>query len=104
MISVDDIFPKDYPDFSEHGEPKCSVAPDIFFPAEKIKTVGSNSGVTGSYYTNEEEAKVLCKMCPYKEACLEFALANHQRGIWGGTTEHERNKMVRFRIINARAF
>lgn len=102
VISADEIFPEDYPDFSEHGETPCSSAPDIFFPSEKVAEWSVKK--TGSFYTNEYEAKLLCNSCPYKEACLEFALKNPQAGIWGGTTERERKRLIRTRIINARAF
>lgn len=39
-------------------------------------------------------AKKLCKECPVKAQCLEFALANDERfGIWGGLSERERRKL-----------
>lgn len=100
MLSLDEIFPKDYPDFSEHGAPPCSVAPDLFIPANRENAVTGKLG--GSYYTNEYEAKTLCSQCPYKTACLEFALKSPQMGIWGGTNESERKRMVRQKIINYR--
>ena len=39
-------------------------------------------------------AKKLCKGCPVKAQCLEFALAHDERfGIWGGLSERERRKL-----------
>jgi WhiB family redox-sensing transcriptional regulator len=63
------------------------VDPDIFYPA-----------------TDEEadEAKAICAVCPVREACLEYALANRERdGVWGGATERERRRLVRQRRKSA---
>lgn len=49
-----------------------------------------------------DEAKVVCSECPVREACLEHALAHREReGIWGGTTERERRRIVRQRRRSA---
>jgi WhiB family redox-sensing transcriptional regulator len=49
-----------------------------------------------------EDAKSVCEVCAVREACLEWALANRERdGIWGGTTERERRRMVRQRRRSA---
>ena len=38
----------------------------------------------------------VCRECPAKEPCLEFALTTNQdSGIWGGTSEEERRKLRR---------
>ena len=48
------------------------------------------------------EAKAVCDICPVRQACLEHALANREReGIWGGTTERERRRIVRQRRKSA---
>ena len=45
-----------------------------------------------------DEAKAICAVCPVREPCLEYALANRERdGIWGGRTERERRRLVRQR-------
>jgi WhiB family redox-sensing transcriptional regulator len=42
------------------------------------------------------EAKAICTECPVRQACLEHALAHREReGVWGGTTERERRRIVR---------
>lgn len=49
-----------------------------------------------------EEAKAICGQCPVRELCLEHALAHREReGIWGGTTERERRRIVRQRRKSA---
>ncbi len=59
------------------------VDPDIFYPASDEEA---------------EEAKAICALCPVREACLEYALANRERdGVWGGATERERRRMIRQR-------
>jgi len=58
--------------------------PNLFFPA----------GTTGAAVEEIETAKALCRTCPVRELCLEFAFqANQEAGIWGGTSEDERRKM-----------
>lgn len=32
----------------------------------------------------------ICNSCSVKVECLEYALVNDERGIWGGTTEMRR--------------
>ena len=41
------------------------------------------------------EAKKVCKTCPVKDACLQHALVNDERGIWGGTTDNQRKTLRR---------
>ena len=45
------------------------------------------------------EAKELCRTCPVRPDCLEYALDTGDRhGIWGGTTEKPRMRMRGERI------
>ena len=63
------------------------VDPDVFYPASDEEA---------------EEAKSICGVCPVREACLEYALANRERdGVWGGATERERRRMIRQRRKSA---
>ncbi|HSS08565.1 MAG TPA: WhiB family transcriptional regulator [Acidimicrobiales bacterium] len=63
------------------------VEPDIFYPVSD---------------EDAYEAKAICFVCPVREACLEYALANRERdGVWGGATERERRRMVRQRRKSA---
>lgn len=57
--------------------------PTIFFPDSDEAT---------------EEAKSICALCPVRLSCLEHALASRERdGVWGGTTEKERRRIIRQR-------
>ena len=63
------------------------VEPDIFYPATDEEA---------------EPAKAVCGVCPVRQPCLEFALANRERdGVWGGATEKERRRIVRQRRKSA---
>ncbi|MEA2023414.1 MAG: WhiB family transcriptional regulator [Actinomycetota bacterium] len=45
---------------------------------------------------DERAALVVCSSCSVQEQCLEFALETNERfGVWGGTTERQRKKMLR---------
>jgi WhiB family redox-sensing transcriptional regulator len=55
--------------------------PDLFFPGPD---------------EDQEQALEVCRTCPVREECLEWALIARERyGIWGGTTEQERRRLVR---------
>lgn len=63
------------------------VDPDIFYPASDEEA---------------EAAKAICAICPVREPCLEYALANRERdGVWGGATERERRRIIRQRRKSA---
>jgi len=51
-----------------------------FFRDQKPK----DGGVRGNYRT-------ICKECPVKSFCLEFALLYNLQGVWGGLSEKRRN-------------
>lgn len=81
--------PENYPDFQEHGTPPCAESdPDAFFSEDPPAGSMTNRGV----YAYEHEAKKTCFSCPYQAACLEYAMSEPDLvGIWGGTTEKQRN-------------
>jgi WhiB family redox-sensing transcriptional regulator len=60
--------------------------PALFFPP----------GGTGEPLAQAETAKRVCKTCPVRPPCLQFALeTNQDTGVWGGTTEEERRSLRR---------
>ncbi len=70
--------------------PPCAapdVPPDLFFPS----TVGNSAGNRLA----EHAAKAICATCPIRDACLAEALRDRLHGIWGGTTDAERARMIR---------
>lgn len=81
------------PDWKTRGA--CNDVPvDVFFP------------VPGRHMKiNIIVAKAYCSSCTVRTDCLEYALQFDHRtlpGIWGGTTENERLKLRRTRVINTR--
>ena len=55
--------------------------PDVFFP-----------GIEG----DTSRAVTICGSCAVREQCLDYALSARERyGVWGGTTERERRRMLR---------
>lgn len=74
-------------DWQDYGN--ClGVDPDLFFPERGAST---------------REAKEVCRGCPVKVDCLEFALENVEKfGIWGGYSERERRRLRRQRAQAAR--
>ena len=54
------------------------------------------------FFPDSEEnialAKEICGLCPVRLTCLEHALASREKdGIWGGTTDKERRRIIRQR-------
>ena len=60
----------------------CSTAdPELFFPIS----------AEGPALKQVARAKAICARCPIRQACLDYALsAGALQGVWGGTTEAER--------------
>ena len=85
------------PRFIIDSTPACStVDPELFFPQEV--EVAPNKVV--SRYLNFSEAKQICASCPLVLQCLEYALRNVEIGIWGGTTESQRESLRKKRNIS----
>jgi WhiB family redox-sensing transcriptional regulator len=57
--------------------------PELFFPI----------AATGPALAQIIAAKAVCFRCAVRAACLAYALATGQVGIWGGTTQEERHAM-----------
>ena len=62
-----------------------SAEPELFFPAAPADLTA------GLADRQAERAKAVCKACPVRRECLQFALATRQSyGVWGGMSERER--------------
>ena len=60
--------------------------PELFFP----------SGVTAPAWQELERAKAICRDCPVRAHCLQWALDTGQdAGVWGGLSENERRRCSR---------
>jgi WhiB family redox-sensing transcriptional regulator len=69
-------------DLSWQDSALCAQAdPEAFFPIKGGST---------------REAKKVCRACPVRAECLEYALIHQERyGIYGGLSERERRKLER---------
>ena len=43
----------------------------------------------------DRAAKRICARCPSQLPCLEYALQNHETGVWGGLNDLDRRRLVR---------
>lgn len=62
------------------GAPCGQTDPELFFPERG---------------TNPRDAIAICMTCDVRRQCLEWALRNGETGVWGGTTDRERRRMLR---------
>lgn len=61
--------------------------PAMFFPSDGV-------GV--------DRARRICATCEVKGTCLDYALTNRiDHGVWGGTSERERRRILKRRRLTA---
>ena len=66
------------------SDARCRDAdPGLFFP------IGKGAEATRQTLA----AKALCAVCLAQDACLNYALATEQEGVWGGTTDEDRRAL-----------
>lgn len=77
--------PSAWDDFSWRDDAACrNTDPDLFFPV----------GSAGEAAEEARAAIAMCRRCPVRENCLEFAMVTNQRdGIWGAASEEDRRRM-----------
>ena len=75
------------PDWSDAS---CLTAnPDLFFAPERERVGGISSKL------REDEAKQVCYSCPAVRRCFEYAVDYRMEGVWGASTDDERNRTRR---------
>lgn len=77
-------------DWREHAACASGYSPELWFPGPGRET------------TQGEIAKAICLFdCPVRDRCLTEALSrgiDNQHGIWGGTTERQRRRVLARRL------
>jgi WhiB family transcriptional regulator, redox-sensing transcriptional regulator len=70
------------PEWTAEGSCR-GMDPQVFFPSDG---------------TGVQEAVAICRTCPVKAPCLEYALVNRiQHGVFGGVSERGRERLLRER-------
>jgi WhiB family redox-sensing transcriptional regulator len=49
---------------------------------------------------SHHRAVAICRQCPVRRACLDYALDHNEYGVWGGTSETQR-RQIRAKRRNA---
>jgi len=63
------------------GTPAClGINTELFFTEEK------------GNYEYLDYVKKICKTCPVRVQCFDYAMDNLVHGIWAGTTKEERDR------------
>lgn len=82
-------------------EPSWPDRPAWFADAE-CAGLGPDLFFTDASGQASDEAIAVCAVCPVRERCLEWALANNDtEGVWGGTTPAQRRRIRRRRSGSA---
>jgi WhiB family redox-sensing transcriptional regulator len=70
-------------DFDWMGDAACRGSGIDFFPEE-------------TYNVDAPKAMAVCRTCPVREKCLDFAVKNNMKyGIWGGLNPVQRRRYLR---------
>lgn len=67
--------------------------PSLWFPLADRSVPGLFAENYRRAIENTRQAKEICSECSIKFDCLSYALYHEIFGIWGGTTEREREKL-----------
>lgn len=72
-----------YPPFLATAPPvPCVAEPDLFVATRNERELAR--------VRREELAVAVCQRCPVRAACLAWAVATGQQGVWGATTDFQR--------------
>ena len=66
----------------------CKGVPSYLFFPEEMK----RNGFKENPLFLGKKAEDFCESCPVKALCHEFSVLNDAEGIWGGTSDRQRNR------------
>lgn len=72
--------------FFDGTQPCAQTDAEFFFPESAGDAVRAKPII-----------KKICGSCDFQTECLEYALNTNSFGIWGGTLEVERRRMLKYR-------
>lgn len=78
---MDTILDFDHPEWMQQANCR-TTDPETFFPEPGYSHLPAGQ---------------ICGRCDVRVECREYAIANGEFGIWGGTNEHQRDALVRAR-------
>ena len=91
-------------------EPRFKHDPDEMWWIERSRCIGEDPelffpiGSTGPAVEQTTRAIAICRECPVRPECLEWALETCQdAGVWGGLSEEDRREIRRTRRREAAA-
>ena len=89
--------------------PRCTSCQPVQWPGEWADRGACRDADQGLFFKEGSGAsypkgKAICRDCPVREECLEFALVNREKfGLWGGQGPKERAATLRARAKGAAA-
>ena len=85
--------------FLQPGDkPPCTENPTIFYddsyvPASDELDDGAKVTRYNVARAQENEVLAICRDCPFRIPCMEWAIKHEDHGFWAGTSPHQRRKM-----------
>jgi WhiB family redox-sensing transcriptional regulator len=75
--------------------PEFLNRPDLACHPTRKGAVFSNAAVDDGRTREAREAIVVCLSCPGRKECRDYAVQHGEQGLWGGTTDKDRERMRR---------
>ena len=87
MTSLPQLTAASGTEWQEHGLCRAEDSA-VFFPPAQPETKPEREA-------REARARAICRRCPVRMPCLEWALAVREpHGVWGGRSEAERRRIL----------
>lgn len=89
---------------ANHGEEVWQVKAACRGPHAVVFFPPSHAERKDERASRERAAKEICRPCPVRQECLEYAIRIREaHGIWGGLNELERKQIIERRATRATA-
>jgi WhiB family redox-sensing transcriptional regulator len=75
--------------FFDGTQPCAQTDPELFFPDS-----------AGDALRVKHLVKKICSSCDFQAECLEYAIDTDSFGIWGGTLEVERKRIIKYKKVS----
>ena len=83
MVAVEIVSTRQQTDDDWMAQAACKGLTHLFFPSPAERPQARER--------REAAARQVCRVCPVRPTCRDFARMQHEYGFWGGESEDERH-------------